>query len=391
MLSTSSSSRPLPLRSSSRDRPSYILPEHHPSRASPLSSLFTLFTLSTLFTLMVPPASSAHPFASYAASLHPSTHHPTVSASSSTSPLVVVGSINADLVVRLDRLPKKGETVSSSPNSSLQFYPGGKGANQAVAASNLGHPTQFVGQVGQDMYAPLLREALRTRNIDTSMIHTVPDPATSSGIAFIMLQPDGENSIVIIGGANTSEEWQITDDVTSAIQSAGVVLLQREIPESVNVIFAKLATSARVPVILDAGGADTPLCSEMLSNVSILSPNETELHRLTGMPTRTEKECVKAAESLVHAGVNKVLVKLGSKGSLLVDIYGNVVRQKACAVDASCVVDTTGAGDCFTAAFAVAMLEGKGDAEAMAWASKAASLCIQRRGAIPSMPRRDEM
>jgi len=142
---------------------------------------------------------------------------------------------------------------------------------------------------------------------------------------------------------------------------------------------------------LDAGGAESPLSSDVLANIAILSPNETELSRLTGMPTKTEKECIAAAQSLIHEGVNKVLVKLGSKGSLLVDIYGNVVRQKACHVDASSVLDTTGAGDCFTAAFAVAMLEGKSDQEAMAWASKAASICIQRRGAIPSMPTRTEM
>jgi ribokinase len=322
----------------------------------------------------------SHAYAAYASSLHPSVP----SNDPSKKPLVVVGSVNADLVVRLKRLPKKGETVSAA--DSMQFYPGGKGANQAVAASNLGHPTQFVGQVGQDVYAPLLCDALQSRGVDTSMVHAVP--SCSSGIAFIMVQPDGENSIVIVGGANTSEEWQITDDVTSAIQSAGVVLLQREIPESVNVVFAKLACSARVPVILDAGGADAPLSSDILANVTILSPNETELHRLTGLPTKTEKECISAAQTLVHQGVNKVLVKLGAKGSVLVDIYGNVVRQKACQVLPSSVVDTTGAGDCFTAAFAVAMLEGKSDQEAMAWASKAASLCIQSRGAIPSMPTR---
>ena len=136
-----------------------------------------------------------------------------------------------------------------------------------------------------------------------------------------MLQPGGENSIVLVGGANTSEEWQITDEVTAAIQSAGAVLLQREIPETVNVIFAKLATSAKIPVILDAGGADRPLASDLLTNISILSPNETELQRLTGMPTKSEKQCVAAAEALVHQGVDKVLVKMGAKGSLLVGTF----------------------------------------------------------------------
>lgn len=112
-----------------------------------------------------------------------------------------------------------------------------QGANQAAAASNLGYPTKFVGQVGKDAYAPMLRQAMQDRGVDISMLHTVDG---SSGLAFIMLQPDGENSIILVGGANTSEEWQISDEVTAAIQSAGVVLLQREIPEVVNVIFAKV-------------------------------------------------------------------------------------------------------------------------------------------------------
>ena len=240
-----------------------------------------------------------------------------------------------------------------------------QGANQAAAAAKLGYPTQFVGQVGRDAYAPMLRNALTDCGVDTSKLHSIDG---SSGLAFIMLQPGGENSIILVGGANTSEEWQITDDVTAAIQSAGAVLLQREIPETVNVIFAKLAASAKIPVVLDAGGADRPLASDLLTNISILSPNETELQRLTGLPTRSEKQCIAAAEALVHQGVNKVLVKMGAKGSLLVDIYGNVVRQKAAPV--LHVEDTTGAGDCFTGAFAVGMLEGKSDAEAMAWAGE---------------------
>ena len=112
-----------------------------------------------------------------------------------------------------------------------------QGANQAAAAAKLGYPTHFVGQVGRDAYAGMLRTALSDCGVDTAMLHSVDG---SSGIAFIMLQPGGENSIVLVGGANTSEEWQITDEVTAAIQAAGAVLLQREIPEVVNVIFAKV-------------------------------------------------------------------------------------------------------------------------------------------------------
>ncbi|KAK2079968.1 hypothetical protein QBZ16_002363 [Prototheca wickerhamii] len=214
-------------------------------------------------------------------------------------------------------------------SSGFNVYPGGKGANQAAAAAKLGYQTFFVGQVGKDAYAPMLKGALSECGVNTTLVSTV--------------NGSWENSIILVGGANKSDEWQITDEAT------------------------QIAMSARVPVVLDAGGGMDPIGADLLANISILSPNETELSRLTGMPTRTMAQVQAAAESLIHSGVNKVLVKLGSKGCLLVDIYGNVIRQKAFPV--LNVVDTTGAGDCFTAAFAVAMLEGKSDAEAMAFAS----------------------
>jgi ribokinase len=278
--------------------------------------------------------------------------------------------------------------TSSNPPPLLLFSHSSfvQGANQAAAAAKLGYPTSFVGQVGNDAYAGMLRSSLINCNVNTSMLSTVDQP---SGTALVLLQPKGENSIIIVGGANTSEEWQISDQVTQAIQTSGAVLLQREIPDVVNVIFAKLASSAKVPVVLDAGGVETPLGHDLLANLTILSPNETELARLTGLPTKTESQVQAAAEALVHQGVDKVLVKMGSKGSLLVDIYGNVARQRA--VPVLSVVDTTGAGDCFTGAFAVGMLEGKSDGEAMQFAATAAALCIQRHGAIPSMPTREEV
>ncbi|KFM29298.1 Ribokinase [Auxenochlorella protothecoides] len=282
-------------------------------------------------------------------------------------PLVVAGSINADLVAKVARLPAPGETMESQ---GFDVFPGGK--------------------VGTDAYAGMLRSSLSDCGVDTSLVTSADG---SSGMALILLQPGGENSIILVGGANTSDNWKITDEATQArrraVQTAGALLLQREIPEVFNVIFAKIAASAGVPVILDAGGVTQPIQVDLLSNVSLVSPNETELARLTNMPTKTMAQVQAAAEALVHSGVNKVLVKLGSKGSMLVDIYGNVLKQKA--VPVSDVVDTTGAGDCFTAAFAVAMLEGKNDAEAMSYASAAASVCIGRAGALPSLPTRQEV
>lgn len=247
-----------------------------------------------------------------------------------------------------------------------------QGANQAAAAARLGHNTFLVAQVGTDTNAAMLRGALGSAGVDTSLITSAEGP---SGTAVILLQPSGENSIILVGGANTSDEWQITDAATAAIQSAGAVLLQREIPDVVNVIFAKIARSAGVPVILDAGGADGPLGHDLLTNLTLLSPNETELARLTGLPTANDAQVKAAAEALVASGVNRVLVKLGAQGSMLVDIYGKVVRQRA--ARALHIVDTTGAGDCFTAAYVVAALRGLSDEEAMRFASE--HTCAGRR------------
>jgi ribokinase len=246
----------------------------------------------------------------------------------------------------------------------------------------------------------------------------------------ILLQPSGENSIVIVGGANQAP-WQLSEDARRLVQAAGAVLLQREIPEAVNAEVAALAAAAGVPVILDAGGVEAPVGEALLRSVSVLSPNETELERLAGCPTadlqqvgpqRRARRAARGARRAAHArfaspaarplptpcpaapcparpqvqaaagalqqrGVAAVLVKLGSDGSLLVPPGGEgPLRQRAFPVDK--VVDTTGAGDCFTAAFAVATLEGRTYGEALRFASAAAALCVQQPGAMPSLPLR---
>ncbi|KAF8114260.1 hypothetical protein N665_0039s0025 [Sinapis alba] len=202
-----------------------------------------------------------------------------------------------------------------------------------------------------------------------------------------MLQSDGQNSIIIVGGANM-RGWpeKMSDDELEIVRNAGVVLLQREIPDSINIQVAKAVKKAGVPVILDVGGMDTPIPSELLDSIDILSPNETELSRLTGMPTETFEQISEAVAKCHKLGVKQVLVKLGSKGSALF-IEGEKPIQQA-VIPASQVLDTTGAGDTFTAAFAVAMVEGKSHEECLRFAAAAASLCVQVKGAIPSMPDR---
>lgn len=295
--------------------------------------------------------------------------------------LLVLGSVNADLYVAIERLPLRGETITGRDTA---FRPGGKGANQAAAASRLGMATWFVGQVGSDGYAEPLRVALAQSGVHLDLLQGVPG---ESGQAFILLQEGGENSIIIVSGANHA--WrEPTAETFARIPQSGALLLQREVPEAVNRAAARAAAVAKVPVVLDAGGADAPLPDDLLPLIAVLSPNETELARLTGRPTGSEDQVLSAARALQARGVGTVLVKLGGRGSLLVPRQGAPIRQDIFPVP---VVDTTGAGDCFTAAYVVALLEGHGEAERLRFASAAAAVCVQRLGAMPSMPTRSEV
>ncbi|KAL4293664.1 hypothetical protein AHAS_Ahas18G0150700 [Arachis hypogaea] len=335
-------------------------------------------------------------------STNPSKIHP-------QPPLVVVGSANADIYVEIDRLPKEGETL---PAKTGQTLAGGKGANQAACGGKLSYPTYFVGQVGQDSYGKLVTEALRSGGVCLDHVTTISG-GTPTGHAVVMLQSDGQNSIIVVGGANMSCWPEILPQHDlDVVRNAGIVLLQREIPDAVNIQVAKVgfslskaiafcvssvpvgflfeyvcaARSAGVPVIFDAGGMDSPIPQELLNYVDILSPNETELGRLTGMATESFEDIAQAAAKCHKWGVKQVLVKLGEKGSALFIEGEEPIQQPA--IFAKKVLDTTGAGDTFTAAFAVALVEGKSKKECLKFAAAAASLCVQVKGAIPSMPDR---
>ncbi|CBI20095.3 unnamed protein product, partial [Vitis vinifera] len=178
----------------------------------------------------------------------------------------------------------------------------------------------------------------------------------------------------------------LSDEDLKIVRNAGIVLLQREIPDFVNIQVAKAARDAGVPVILDAGGMDAPIPVELLNVVDILSPNESELARLTRMPTESFEQISQAVAKCHEMGVKEVLVKLGEKGSALFVKGEEPIRQPI--IYAAKVLDTTGAGDTFTAAFAVAFVEGRSKKECLRFAAAAASLCVQVKGAIPSMPDR---
>ncbi|CAA2979510.1 probable ribokinase [Olea europaea subsp. europaea] len=300
----------------------------------------------------------------------------------SIPPLVVVGSANADLYVEIDRLPKEGETISAKTG---QILAGGKGANQAVCGAKLAYPTYFLGQVGDDANGKLITDALEGGGVCLDRLSRLDDVPT--GHAVVMLQAGGQNSIIIVGGANMAC-WPQTlpEEDLEVIKNAGIVLLQREIPDSVNIQVAKVAGSALVPVILDAGGVDAPIPIELFSFVDIFSPNESELARLTNMPTETFAQIIQAVGKCHKMGVKQVLVKLGAKGAIFFTEEEEPIIQPV--ISAPKVIDTTGAGDTFTASFAVALVEGKSKQECLRFAAAAASLCVQVKGAIPSMPDR---
>jgi len=289
--------------------------------------------------------------------------------------LLVVGSANADLYVEIERLPLPGETL---PGENAAVRPGGKGANQAAAAARLGLTTRFAGRFGNDAFAAPLRAALAGAGVDLTPSRDVPGP---TGQAFILLQKGGENSIVLVGGANRAWEAQPAFD----LRGAKALLLQREVPEAINLAAAQAARAAGAPVVLDCGGDDTPLPANLLPLLDVVSPNESELARLTGLPTGNDTEVLTAARALQQRGVGTVLVKLGSRGCLLVPRTGEPLRQPAFRVP---VVDTTGAGDCFTGAYTVGLVEGLTETKRLRLACAAAALCIQGLGAMPSMPQR---
>mmetsp|Transcript_9701 Transcript_9701/g.24880 ORF Transcript_9701/g.24880 Transcript_9701/m.24880 type:complete len:681 (-) Transcript_9701:510-2552(-) len=310
------------------------------------------------------------------------------------APILVVGSLNVDITLEVDRLPERGETITTADPNSGRTACGGKGANQAVAASQLcdasaGRSTKFVCQFGNDGHAPMLEKTLSERGVDLSSAgHSTTAP---SGSGYVLLCGDGTVSSVVVGGSNV--DWPESTDYAALVSGAGIVLLQREVPEAVNMAIVKAANAQGVPVLQDAGGEDRPISDELLSMITYLSPNLTELARLTGLPTSTDDEVLEAARSLLKRGAQNVLVTLGSRGSLLVgEAAGEegLLRQECAAVPGGVVVDETGAGDCFRAGFTVALVEGRPIKECMRFAAAAGAIAVSRMGAVPSCPHRDE-
>jgi ribokinase len=298
-----------------------------------------------------------------------------------TPGVTIVGSANADLVLPVAHLPRPGETVLASGR---RISPGGKGLNQAVAVARAGCRTRFIAALGDDAEGAALREALNLEDIDASLRAT--DAPT--GLAVVMVDGAGENSIVVVPGAN-AELGDLTTEEIATVIDATVLLMQLEIPLPTVTRAAGIASDAGATVVLNAAPAAV-LEDDLLGRVDVLIVNEGEARALAapaGGPVATERELDELITDLL-VRVPMVVVTLGSRGAVARDRDGWRHSEPGRPVT---VVDTTGAGDTFAGYLAAALAEGSPMPDAMRRATAAAALCVQRRGAVPAVPHREEV
>lgn len=292
--------------------------------------------------------------------------------------IVVVGSINLDLVATTPRIPIAGETVAGV---SFQTFPGGKGANQAVAAARLGASVSMIGKLGTDVFGAQLRESLEESRVNTDGIEMVPG---SSGVALITTDEKGENAITVVAGANAQLSPEDLEAHIGLLRSAGMLLTQLEIPIETVEYLAAIAIREGIPLVLDPAPA-RPLSASLLKSVDWLTPNETEACSLLRRPPGelSEAGVEEAANTLLALGSRNVILKLGKRGCYVALMDGTRQLLPAYSVRA---IDTTAAGDAFNGAFAVALLNGQDALSSASWASAVAAISVTRSGAQPSMP-----
>jgi ribokinase len=290
--------------------------------------------------------------------------------------IVVVGSLNMDLIINAPRIPAPGETIIGH---GFHTAAGGKGANQAVAAARLGAQVSMVGRVGNDAYGQTQLSNLAADGVDTTFVKV--DPETHTGVALITVDDAGENSIVVSSGAN----WQVgvadVDDAEAAVTSADMLLLQLETQAEVVDRAVELAARHAVPVVLNPAPA-RPVRPELLRRVTYLIPNESETALLADQPVANLESAQDAARRLRQMGVGTVVLTLGGQGAFLI-AEGQEEHVPAFPVK---VVDTTAAGDAFVAGFAVAVASGQPLLEAVRFAAAAGALATTQLGAQPSLP-----
>ena len=294
--------------------------------------------------------------------------------------VVVIGSTNTDMVVKSERIPVPGETILGGR---FLMNPGGKGANQAVAAARLEGDVTFIAKVGDDLFGREARALFQKERIDTS--HLLTDPDNPSGVALIMVDAKGENCISVASGANASLSPRDLEAARNVIEAADVLLMQLETPVETVLCAARWAAAKGRTVILNPAPA-AALPPELFPCLALITPNETEAELLTGIRVDDGTSARKAAEKLCGMGVEAVIITMGSRGSYL---YRDG-RGEQIPVQPVRRVDTTAAGDIINGALAVGLAEGMELRDAIGLASRAATISVTRMGAQSSAPYRHE-
>jgi ribokinase len=299
----------------------------------------------------------------------------------SNKKIIVIGSSNTDMVIKADRLPVPGETVIGG---TFFMNPGGKGANQAVAAARLGGNVTFISKTGNDVFGKQSIELFNSENINTNYIFS--DPKNPSGVALITVDSNGENSIVVASGANASLCPADIEKAKNEIEQAELILMQLEIPMETVEYATEMAFKNGIKVILNPAPAQS-LSDKLLKSLHMIIPNKSEAEILSGIKVHDWESAQKAADVIRAKGANIVVITLGSQGVLIFD-GGNYYKIEAVKVTA---IDTTAAGDTFSGALCVGLSEGKSIVDAVKMAAKAAAISVTRMGAQASIPFRSEL
>jgi ribokinase len=292
-------------------------------------------------------------------------------------PIVVVGSINMDLVSRTERIPRPGETVIGS---SFQMHSGGKGANQAVAVARLGYSSILLGVTGDDIFGRQLLSTLKDFGVDTNHVGNV---AGSSGTASIVVDARGENTIIVTPGSNHQVTPAYLRTKLDVLRNAGIILAQLEVPIDTIAWLADYCTDSGIPLMLDPAPA-TELPPAALSRLAWFTPNQTEATFYSAPGESTEQMLVR----FFGLGIQNVVLKQGSEGALVASADGSRDKIKIFPVNA---LDTTAAGDAFNGAFSVALMRGESPAESARFAAAAAAISVTRHGAQSSLPDQEEV
>lgn len=294
--------------------------------------------------------------------------------------IIVIGSSNTDMVVRSERLPRPGESVIGG---GFMMAGGGKGANQAVAVARMGHRVIFTAALGRDMFGDAAVSSYQRFGIDTSYIVRKDAP---SGVALIMVDSAGQNSISVALGANNSLSTEDIRGVLEQVEKDDIVLLQLEVPMATVDAAVDIAAAKGARVVLNPAPA-AMVSEQTLSKLYLITPNQTEAQTLTGIEVKDEATASLAAQVLCSRGVGRVVITMGSLGAYLYEEgRGEMIEARKVAA-----VDTTAAGDVYNGALCAALAEGKSLREALTFATKASAISVTRVGAQPSVPTREEV